>query len=69
MVWTLLWLLIKNTPGKSSRLPIGEVWEIFRRPGHFRIDLTVFISFLCFSSALNALPFESSKYRHQRQNH
>jgi len=55
--WTLLWLLKKDTPIQSSRLSIGGIWEMFRRPRHFRVYLTIFIVFFGFSSALNALPF------------
>ena len=55
--WTLLWLLKKDTPVQSSRLPIGGVWEMFRRQRHFRVYLTIFIVFFGFSSVLNALPF------------
>jgi len=55
--WSLLWKLKKDIPTQSSSLEISGIWQMFKRPLHFRVYLTVLIVFFGFASALNVLPF------------
>ncbi len=57
IAWSLLWKLQKDIPAQCNSLEISGIWQMFKRPLHFRVYLTVSIVFFGFASALNVLPF------------